>query len=283
MLYLSGAIIGMYEAYLTKVLWVPYWGQEWTLVVGGVYMMHAMTLVGYWHPVMAFLLPVLIGENLFTSSGETLAALPRPLRNALRTRAGAVVGVLIGLAYFGVRQGLNSPEPVQSLRSGLAAVIVVFVLAMLWQHANREPRYTFRELLPNDRQTWILGVLLAGYYVGHFFIMRPDALPRTLAPHLTVWVMYAVLMTLLILHVRRSASASQDAPNLLKMFSPMGALLAGLLFPLLSAGTVMLKLGDPSFHHYLWKSIWYGEWAIGALLALWAVVSLIKPQKPEEA
>jgi hypothetical protein len=43
LLYLAGMLVGLYEAYMTKVLWLPTWGQEWTFIIGGAYMMHTMT------------------------------------------------------------------------------------------------------------------------------------------------------------------------------------------------------------------------------------------------
>ena len=53
-LFLAGAIFGLYEAYLTKVLWSPTWG-EWNWQFGGVYVIQTIVLVLFWHPLMAYI------------------------------------------------------------------------------------------------------------------------------------------------------------------------------------------------------------------------------------
>src|SRR5574341_716195 len=151
-LYLAGMLVGMYEAYMTKVLWAPTWGQEWTLVIGGVYVMHTMTLVVYWHPIMALMLPVLLAENFFTASRETLLALPRLIQRMVSTRVGGAAMVAALFSYFGIRQGLNSPHPRASLGTGLAAIGVLAMFALLWRRVMRSRPYTFRELLHIGKQ-----------------------------------------------------------------------------------------------------------------------------------
>ena len=70
-LFPAGALFGLYEAYITKVLWSPTWGDA-IFKVGGVAVVETMVLVFFWHAFMAFILPLFLAETYLTSSREIL-------------------------------------------------------------------------------------------------------------------------------------------------------------------------------------------------------------------
>jgi hypothetical protein len=271
-LYLAGALLGMYEAYLMKQFWLPTWSPDWDVTFAGVYWMHVMTLVVYWHPVMAFILPIFAGETFFTTSRESINVLPRPLRTFLGTRGGmiSVVGVIV--VYMGARIGMGTRNTGLALTAEASVIAAFAALAILWKRVTRSQQYPFRALMPSGRQARIMTAVLLFIYLWHTFLVRPEAIPRSLIPHLTVWLMYAVLIGMFILHLRAGASE----PNITVAEAPK------LLIWLVTAGLVMgitslyiwLKITSGSFDYYGWKTLWYGEWAIGALLLLWTILSL---------
>ena len=70
-LFPAGAIFGLYEAYITKVLWNPTWSEAEFKIVG-VAVIEAMVLVLFWHAFLAFILPLFLAEtypNIF--KGDT--------------------------------------------------------------------------------------------------------------------------------------------------------------------------------------------------------------------
>jgi hypothetical protein len=148
-LFSAGAVFGLYEAYITKVIWDPTWGEK-ELAIGGVYLAQTAILVLYWHPFMAFLAPLLAGELLLTSSTEVLDALPAFLGRALRTRrvfAAAVPGLLV----------------------------------FLWLRApggKRRAGLTLCDLLPDGRQELVVGLLLAAFYAATGLLIRPESVVR---------------------------------------------------------------------------------------------------------
>ena len=75
---------------------------------------------------------------------------------------------------------------------------------LVWRLAVRGARWSLRELLPSHRQGLIVGGLLAGLYLILGLTLRTASLPRTLIPHVTALAIYAVLIFLLILNLRRS-------------------------------------------------------------------------------
>lgn len=70
-LYLAGVVLGLYEAYVTKVVWAPL-GDRPVVEVGGVYVFETVGLVLFWHPVVAFVLPVAVVETVATASNRSL-------------------------------------------------------------------------------------------------------------------------------------------------------------------------------------------------------------------
>ncbi|MFN8372343.1 MAG: hypothetical protein U0694_05640 [Anaerolineae bacterium] len=197
-LFLAGAVFGMYEAYLTKVLWNPTWGDASVHILGLVPVQTGV-LVLYFHPLMAFTLPVMLGEQFLTGSRETTPIVDLRTENRRRLWLFALYA-----AYAGVAHGINAPDVGTSLLSSVIAGLVFAGLAVLWQRHSQQQTYTLRELLPTGRQAVVVTAILLCSYVLETFTIRPEALPTTLVPHLTVWVMYAVLFTLLWLNQRKS-------------------------------------------------------------------------------
>ena len=236
-LFLAGAIFGMYEAYMTKVLWNPTWG-EYTWSAGGVYVIQAAILILFWHPWMAFILPLVIAEGSFTTSDETLQALPGRLQKMLRSPSRVRWMAMIFALCCGLTQGVNSPSVGVSLLSGAAAGVVFWGLALLWQRVSRERAYALRDLLPAGGEILALGLLLLAGYGVLGAILRPEALPRETGPHLTVWGMYLLLFVLLAANLRKAPvlpSPDIHADIQFHAFTWQEAALFWLVFPLASA------------------------------------------------
>ena len=61
-LYLAGVLFGLYEAYITKVLWNPPWDMA-ALRIGDVAVTTTLMIACFWHPFMAFITPLLLAER----------------------------------------------------------------------------------------------------------------------------------------------------------------------------------------------------------------------------
>lgn len=273
-LFLAGAVFGMYEAYITKVLWQPTWG-EMTLVVGGIYLVQSALLVLFWHPWMAFAVPLLIVEGLFTSSHEVLDCLPAFLQRKLTGRMVSVT-VIVFAVYCGMYQGLNSPSAGISLLSGLASGLVFGILVCIWRWLTRNRTYSLRLLLPDRREGIILSVLLLVTYLWQGLLVRPEALPRTIGPHLTIWGMYIVLGLLLYLNIKRSpaliainsgdeAVGNRDSQT--PLFSWKMALLFGAVF---SFTSVLITWFKAVAVPVIWLS-----WGLGVGVGIWMITRSI--------
>jgi|Deesub1362A_J573_1020465.scaffolds.fasta_scaffold11543_3 hypothetical protein len=80
----AGMIFGMYETYITKVIWGSADWANNTPSVGGIYIIPFLLIVLFWHPFFSFIIPLQTSEVLLTSSRETLSYLPRSVSEVLQ-------------------------------------------------------------------------------------------------------------------------------------------------------------------------------------------------------
>jgi hypothetical protein len=242
-LFAAGTLFGMYEAYMTKALWDPSWGDAW-LSLGGIAVSELLVLVLFWHPFLSFIVPLFVCETMLTSSHEIWAHLPNAaaMRLADSRRRRWLLACMAG-ASFGVMQSVGAQTIWQSLLSGVATTAVLLVLVWLWRNRTPGSDYGLRALLPNGRELAVLAGMLALMYLGLGVLLRPEALPG-LGPQVVIWLIYAGLIALLVPGLRRSRAAPPpvDTPTppeitwqrlavfglLLSVFSALWTLLPGL-------------------------------------------------------
>ncbi len=262
-LFLAGALFGLYEAYITKVLWQPTWGDS-MLSIAGVALPELIVLALFWHVWLAFIIPLTAVETLLIRSRDTLAGLPVWVRQkAGRFRWLALLAVAAGLF-----QSDNSPSALHSLASGTLTTAVLLLLVYLWRYKTSGAQYALRDLLPDRNEFRVIAGLLGGIYLIMGLFLRREALPGLL-PQAIIWLVYALLIVLFVAHLRRSrrqpppVSPGEPAPVPWKKLISLAGLftLASILGELLigAQGGIIL----------LW-------WAIGIMLGLFLLARAIK-------
>lgn len=182
-LYLAGVLLGLYESYVTKVVWAPVTlgGDRPFVEVGGVYVGETLGLVLFWHPLLAFVLPVTVVEAVATASRRSLVP---PLANHRHARP--IVLALVGfVALFQSSLG----GPVRSLVGNLVALALLLGALALWRRSGGH-QYTMAALLPRGRTLWVLAATLGGVYVVLASQIRPGDLPTSPWPHLPIVALY---------------------------------------------------------------------------------------------
>jgi len=187
----AGAVFGLYEAYITKVLFDPPWGQEVALSFAGVAWAHAVLLVLWWHPLMAFFVPLLIAETLLTKSRLVLDALPASLRTALTTGRRP----LLWTVGFAVCCGLMTSGTPTTI--GIAVVSIVsngvllLFLVWFWRTRLDGTRLTMDALLPGRKGLAVCAVLLGALYLVAGPFLRAESLPA-MDGHVAIAVAYVL-------------------------------------------------------------------------------------------
>jgi hypothetical protein len=95
----AGSIFALYECYIMKVLWNPFWSPEFALMFGGISWSHFVMLITWWHPLMAFALPILLAEMFLVREPLFLSGLPEWLQRKLLDPRFAK-RIWVGVAVF---------------------------------------------------------------------------------------------------------------------------------------------------------------------------------------
>ena len=186
-LYLWGVLFGLYEFWITKVIWHGY-GGDGTFALGnlGPYGYSEISMAFFFHPVASFILPLTM----------TCLLCP-PLRRLFpdlawltgRTRWARLVQVYLVVAFCSVL-AMNSGGPVH-LVANLAFILVLLLL--FWRLA----RSTFsssdgRDIVAFRRRGFVgLCVYLLLLYGVTYPFLRPDGLP-SISLQLFTFVFYAL-------------------------------------------------------------------------------------------
>ena len=197
-MFLAGTIFGLYEAYMTKVLWSPPWNEE-AFRIGGVAVLTSAMLVLFWHPFFSFVLPLFVADHLLLDSDRLQLSLPERIQRTLKkTWFVPVTAVAAGMLH-GSRLG----GPVNAFLSAASTSAVVLVLLFLWDLGTGAQQFDLAELLPRGKVWWVCLLLLLGYYAAFGFTINPEKLPG-LVPQAVIWVLYLFFGGLMWLILRRA-------------------------------------------------------------------------------
>jgi hypothetical protein len=197
-LYLWGVLFGLYESWITKVIWSGYaGGGQFALGCIGPYGFSEISMVFFYHPVASFIVPLAVA-----------CLLCPPLRRLFpelawftgKSRGARFVQIFLVLSFATV-MGMNSGGAVNLALNLAVAVILLLVLLRLAQPALAA--MDGRSIVVFGR--WGFGglcVYLAMLYGVSYFAIRPEGRP-SIAVQLFTFVFYALAVAGLWLHHRR--------------------------------------------------------------------------------
>lgn len=225
-LFPAGAIFGLYEAYMTKVIWDPSWS-AYPLKFFGMAVVETLILVFFWHSFLAFIVPLFVAEIMLTSSREMAQGLPewmwKKMIGLQKGKRWIVIPLIAGLF-----QGINTPTLQDASFSGLSNTIIMLTLIYLWKKIGGN-ELSFRSLLPTDGEFRVLLTILLFYYVFMGLFWRPESLPG-LESQVAVWVLYLIFGGLLFLGLRKSQVDEKLNPNIDLNIRTMNLLIFGVVF-----------------------------------------------------
>lgn len=255
----AGMIFGLYEAYLTKVLWAPPWGSA--VIIAEVAPIETLVLVTWWHCWFSFIIPLLVAEKLLTGSTSLGLSLPGKLGDFLNSWGGLAAL----MAFGGIFQSINSPSAGHSLLSGISTTGVLIGLTILWKRVTKEQMYGMEDLLPDRSQFKRLLIPVGIMYLVMGVLIRPEAGPGLIG-HLVIWILYGISFYLFF----RSQKGSAPQVERQEMESwpvKQWLLLAG-IFPLAAVtGEILLQgIFEP-----LALVFWFGGITFGIVMVIKAI------------
>jgi len=262
-LFPAGAVFGLYEAYMTKVIWDPTWAAN-SYRVFGVAVVETLVLVLFWHSFLAFIVSLFVAEASLTCSREIAGGLPAWAGERLsRLRDGYLY--LVFPFVGGLFQSVNTHSIRDAVFSGLTSTAVIVGLVFVWRR-RYGCRYPLRGLLPTRGEFRVLLALLLLLYGLMGVFWRPEALPG-LGPQLAVWILYIFFGGLLYLGLRKSRVDESRGPVTEPGTSLGGMLLFGAVF---SLGSLLGEATGLSFVAV------YGVWIMGIVFGFYVLVYTVR-------
>lgn len=260
-LFIAGALFGMYEAYITKVLWIPTWGAP-IISVGGIALLESVVLVLFWHPFMSFIIPLYAAENLLTISRDA-SFLPDRFRKFVNFKNSLLFLALLA----GLLQSANIPSPAHSLLSGLSTTGWLILLVYIWKTRTNGEGYTMLQLLPSQKEFRVLFALLTSFYLITGVFIRPKALPGFF-PQLLIWLIYGGLFVVLYHNLKKSSEVPLSlTADSTAWFSWKTAFILSFIFTLASAISSAAHTG--LFFMIL-------MWVVGGIIGIMFLIQSIK-------
>ena len=194
-LYFGGVLFGLYEAYITKVLFTGL--TDDAFMVFNIPIIDYIVLVFFWHPIFSFIIPVLVFEKIIAKTDYVYQGLPNFVKTFLSKKYGvAILMIIVGLysAFNGMFDSLTLSE--------LSLAIPILLIIFLIYRKGFNNQYTLDEILPNKKGIIFSGIYLFGIYfaLGVFFL--PEVL--TLENQIPIWISYIVFGCLFYYKIRNN-------------------------------------------------------------------------------
>lgn len=211
-LYFFGVLIALYESWITKVLWVGYPGSggpiEGTFL--GVASLEFSVLVFFWHPLFAFILPLIMFEVLAisTSPRSDFEKKVLPSHLSFLERKAELGAILLIIAFIGAAYLTNnsnvSQNPVIAISSALGSTLIIL---LLYEIARTRPdAFSVESLRLSNGWLILVAAYLVFLYVFMFIFQHPENIPTYLTPILAVIGFYALVVLII-------KTSSQDRPT----------------------------------------------------------------------
>ncbi len=202
-LYLWGTLIALYESWITKVLWWGYPGAEGPAIalVGGIAILEFSTLVFFWHPILAFVVPILMFETFAISQDSPLSLDQRVIASHLnflktknkKARYFFYYLPVLGAAFLSMNAQYNLIV-VGGAILGSVFLIYLFLHISIKKNPNTLSIYRLHLGKKGFALLWIYILLL---YLITFFIILPERRPTSIFPYLIIVGFYSFIAVLL--------------------------------------------------------------------------------------
>lgn len=271
-LYLWGVLFGLYESWITKVIWAGYMGQA--PAVGtflGFAIFESPLIVLFWHPVMSFIMPVLIFQVL---SGERRLLPGHVLMLAKNKTTWAIILliVLIGASSLDTNAKWNVIVAVPTIIGSVLYILLFYYIASKKYAAQ----FSIRSLKLGKVGLAITALYLFVLYVWAFFSLLPERIPKLPTILLTL-CFYGIVIAPL--YFKKPDTAIETESPAVMMFDRKDA---GMLLAILVILIIVL-CAVPTVSFILELCLYILSFTLGPILFSVAVIEVFKDHlaKPE--
>jgi hypothetical protein len=181
-LYLFGIIFALYEAWVTKVLWAGYMDSAGPGLgtIFGVGLAEFSVLSLLWHPIMSFIVPILVFQVL---TGKIFTGHADYLRKTRKSSSILFVCILLFSTF--IANG-NSFNFISANISVLGTLLLVFLVYRVSKDRDIMSLHFKKVYLR------LIVIYLIVLYIVTFVLFLPERIPVTLTPYISVLLFYAI-------------------------------------------------------------------------------------------
>ncbi len=249
-LYLWGIIFGLYEGWITKVIWAGYmggspgFGSFLGFAVGEFFI-----IALFWHAVFSFIIPIMVFEivAIQTHKGEAAEVYTSHLKVISKTGRNRIILwiVIIAGALF-MTTGLNA-DPLAVVLAGGMNFAFIFLLSYLTISLSRKP-LDLESLRVGDRGMSIIIVYLIALYGVTFLTLLPERIPSIGTILLTI-AFYIVVLTLIFLTPRNTQKTIELPAGIINYDQIIWALVTFLMLSIaLALVPILTYIGGTLFY-----------------------------------
>ncbi len=213
-LYLWGILFGLYESWVTKVLWAGYFTDPPLFgTVFGFAIAENIVLLMFWHPVMAFVLPILVFQILAKAGSKSNEGMETAfpthtslLQRSRRNSAFYLYAFIIGSLFMTVSSGYNF------IVAGITALGSLVLILIPYYLIKRRGGGSFSiQSLRLGRK----GLALTGTYVLLLYaITFPTLLPERIPGIETIIATFCIYaLVILLIYASPPVNESESIPN----------------------------------------------------------------------
>jgi hypothetical protein len=194
-LYLYGVLFGLYESWVTKVIWAGYMGQDPGF---GTFLGFAvgefLVIALFWHAVFSFIIPILMFQIVIASSDSSLI-IPSHLRFLQRTRRNQFVYLLVILTGSLFLAASFLFDVSATLIAGGANILLVILFMYVSKSSSRN-NLSVKSVELKGPALAAVSLYILGLYVYMFFALLPERIPSIETIILT-FAFYALVFILI--------------------------------------------------------------------------------------
>lgn len=187
-LYLFGVIFALYESWITKVLWGGYMDSAGpglgTLFGIGVF--GFPVLVFFWHPIMSFILPILVFEIL---TKKVLKGHESILKKTTKKT------ILISLFLISISTFIANGNNFNLISSNFSLIGTLLIISGLCYLAKK---VDIKSLELRKVSFTLLSIYLVTLYITTFFYLRPERIPTAIVPYISIIAFYVISIILIL-------------------------------------------------------------------------------------
>ena len=202
-LYLWGVLFALYESWVTKVLWAGYPGSEGPAIalVGGIAILEFSTLVFFWHPILAFIMPILVYESFALSNESPLplekkifiSHLPYLKKGKKKFLFFYIFLILTGATILAFNTGFNVVIAAIAIIGSIGLIYIFYKLS-----TKKNPNsFSIYSLRLGKKGLWIVFIYIALLYLITFVVLLPERIPTSIVPFLIIIGFYVFIGVIL--------------------------------------------------------------------------------------